>query len=142
MPSNKRMQSDRLTAEPFVGGLCEALGGNTMASKYKDKLVEITDKEMLFHRYYFPFCAAKRIPLDRFVGVERRPPSLQNGSWRIWGTGNFSIWFPLDSQRPKWDTIFIATLSGASMRIGFTVEDSVRFSKVLREIGILDGSST
>lgn len=113
-----------------------------MTTKYKDKLVEITDKEMVFYRYYFPFFVAKRVPLERITRVERRSPSLPNGSWRIWGTGDFRVWFPLDVQRPKRDAIFIATLRGAEMRIGFTVEDSGKVSKILSETGVLDAPST
>jgi hypothetical protein len=108
-----------------------------MSISYKDKLVEITDQEVVFHRYYFPFGTAKRVPLSQIETVQARRPSVASGSWRIWGTGDFATWFPLDFGRPNRDTIFVASLRGASQRIGFTVEDSQKVAEVLKERGLL-----
>jgi hypothetical protein len=108
-----------------------------MSISYKDKLVEITDQEVIFRRYYFPFGTAKHVPLSRVESVQVRRPSLQSGSWRIWGTGDFATWFPLDFGRPNRDAIFVASLRGTSQRIGFTVEDSQKVAGVLKERGLL-----
>jgi serine/threonine protein kinase len=104
---------------------------------YKDGLIDITDQEVIFHRYYFPFGGDKRVPLNHIERIEARPPSFFGGSWRIWGSGDFQTWFPLDGARPSRDTIFIAFLHGRFRRIGFTVEDSKKVTEVLKERGLL-----
>lgn len=108
-----------------------------MNMPYKDNLIEITDQEIVFHRYYFPFGMAKRVPSKQIAGVEVRRPSIRNGSWRIWGSGDVVTWFPLDSGRPKRDAIFVASLHGTSIRIGFTAEDSKAVVGVLGDMGLL-----
>lgn len=108
---------------------------------YKDKLVEITDGEIIFRQYYFPFGRARHVPLSRIESIQARPPSLRNGSWRIWGTGDFATWFPLDFSRPNRDRIFVASLRDSSGRIGFTVEDSQKVIQILKERGLLSETS-
>lgn len=108
-----------------------------MSATYKDGLVEITDREMVFQSYYFPFGSARHVPLGDIERIEVRPPSVWSGSWRIWGSGDFQTWFPLDGARPGRDRIFIAHLRGSSRRIGFTVEHSDEVIAVLKEHGLL-----
>lgn len=112
-----------------------------MQAEYSDGLIEITDQAMVFRRYYFPFATARRVPLEQIVRVEACAPSLRNGSGRIWGSGDLGTWFPLDARRSKRDTIFLATLRGASMRIGFTVEDSRRVAEILQGMGLLNDAT-
>jgi hypothetical protein len=64
------------------------------------------------------------------------------GSWRIWGTGDFQTWFPLDGKRPRRDRIFVASLRDTSQRIGFTVEDSQKVAGILEERGLLRKNSS
>lgn len=111
-----------------------------MNPKYTDTLVEISERDIVFHNYYFPFGAAKTVPLKHIAGIEVRPPSLRHGSWRIWGTGGFGIWFPLDWKRPKRDAVFVALLKDAPKRIGFTVEHSQMVTGILKEMGLLNDS--
>jgi hypothetical protein len=73
--------------------------------------------------YYFPF-GKKHVTLSDIEYIEAKTPTLLNGKWRIWGTGDFITWFPCDSSRPIRDTIFIAHLKNRIVRIGFTVEES------------------
>jgi hypothetical protein len=108
-----------------------------MSTLYKDGLVEITDQEIVFHRYYFPFGGDKHVPLRDIESVEARPPSFWGGSWRIWGSGDFRTWFPLDGARPNRDRLFFTNLRGRSRRIGFTVEHSEAAAQVLKEHGLL-----
>lgn len=113
-----------------------------MSTLYKDRLLEITDREVVFHRYYFPF-GDKHVAWSEIESVQARPPSLWAGSWRIWGSGDLRTWFPLDGARPNRDRIFVASLRGRSRRIGFTVEHSNEVSQVLRQRGLLrDSPST
>jgi hypothetical protein len=107
-----------------------------MSTIYKDKLIEVTDEGITFHRYYFPF-GDRSIPFAQIERVEVGSPSVIDGSWRLWGTGDFRTWFPLDGERPKRDRIFVATVRDSSRRIGFTVEDAPQVERVLRERRLL-----
>jgi hypothetical protein len=111
-----------------------------MSTIYKDNLVEVTDQEIIFHRYYFLFGGDKRVPFSQIENVQVKPPSFFGGSWRLWGSGNFKTWFPLDNGRPVRDQIFFANLRSSSRRIGFTVEDSPKVMDILKERGLLDAS--
>jgi hypothetical protein len=108
-----------------------------MNTIYKDKLIEVTDQEVVFHRYYFPFGGDKHVPLSQIESVQAKQPSFFGGSWRLWGSGDLRTWFPLDGNRSKRDRIFVASLRGSSRRIGFTVEDSQKVTSILRERGLL-----
>lgn len=122
----------------------EAIASNTqrvgertsaMNVLYSDRLIEITDQEIVFRRYYFPF-GDRHVPWSQIESVEMRPPSIWFGSWRIWGGGPVT-WFPLDWARPSRDAIFVAFLQGRVVRIGFTVQRSKEVAEVLRQRGLL-----
>ena len=104
-----------------------------MSILYKDQLIEVSDEELVFHRYYFPFGGDKHVPLSRIESVRVR----LGGSWRLWGTGDLRTWFPQDNKRPSRDRIFIASLRGSWCRIGFSVEDSQKVADMFRERGLL-----
>lgn len=108
-----------------------------MPTVYEDKLVEITDHEMVFKAYYFPFGNNKRVPWSQIESIEVLTPSVLNGSWRLWGSGNLRIYFPLDFRRPKRDKIFVASLHNSWPHIGFTVEDSQRVMEIFKRQGLL-----
>ncbi len=109
---------------------------NATKTLYRDSLLEITDQEIVFHRYYFPFGGDKHVPLSEIESVQRRAPSVAFGSWRIWG-GSPLAWFPLDWHRPSRDAIFLASLRNTALNIGFTVERSQEAAAVLRRRGLL-----
>lgn len=106
---------------------------------YSDRLIEISDQEIVFRCYYVPF-GDKHVPLSQIESVQVSPPSTRFGSWRIWG-GGLRTWFPLDWARPSRDAIFVALLRGSFMRIGFTVERSNEAAEVLRQRGLLQATS-
>ena len=108
-----------------------------MNTIYKDRLIEITDEEVIFHIYYFPFGGDKHVALNQIESVQINQPSFFGGSWRLWGSNGFRTWFPLDYRRPNRDRIFIASLRGQYMRIGFTAEDSQKVADILKERGLL-----
>jgi hypothetical protein len=108
-----------------------------MSTLYKDKLIELTEQEIVFHRYYFPFGGDKHVLLSHIASVKVKPASVFGGSWRIWGTDDFRTWFPLDGRRPGRDRVFVASLRDSSRRIGFTVENSQQLTDVLKERGLL-----
>lgn len=108
-----------------------------MATLYQDGLVELTDEEIVFHRYYFPFGTDRHLPWNQIESIQVRQPSVFGGSWRLWGTGDFRTWYPMDNQRPSRDWIFVARLRNRFRRIGFTVEDSKKVMNILSERGLL-----
>jgi hypothetical protein len=104
---------------------------------YKDKLIEISNKFILLKNYYLPFIGSKRVPFDKIKSVTVEKPSLLKGQFRIWGTGNFVTWFPLDLWRPSRDKIFIISLLGKTMRIGFTTENSETVIRIFEQKGLI-----
>ena len=104
---------------------------------YSDSLVLITDDEIVFERYYFPFGKRKIVPLADIEQITVERPSMANGKWRLWGTGNFKTWFPMDSKRPKRDRIFFVTLKSQWVNIGFTAENGDEVEKILRDKNLI-----
>ena len=104
---------------------------------YKDKLIEISSDFILFKNYYFPLIGSKRVPFNRIKSISVEEPSLLKGQWRIWGTGNFTIWFPLDFERSKRDKIFILSMIGKRVRIGFTTENSETVLQIFKQRGFI-----
>jgi hypothetical protein len=108
-----------------------------MGTIYEDKLVEITDRDITFRHYFFPFGGEKRVSFDKIEHVEVSERTFLDGSWRIWGSGDFRTWFPLDKVRPTRDRIFVMFLRGRVRRIGFTVEHSEQVIAILKRRGLL-----
>jgi hypothetical protein len=102
---------------------------------YSDNRVKIYENGIRFQNYYFPF-GSKFVEFSDILSLDKKSPTLQNGKWRIWGTGSFVCWFPLDWKRPRRNSIFFLRLSSQRIRIGFTVENTERFSEVMRSKGI------
>lgn len=109
---------------------------------YKDGLISITDKNIVFYHYYFPTGKKKCIKIDDIECISILKPTLLNGKWRIHGTGNFKVWFPQDNNRPSHDRIFLATLKTQWVNIGFTVEDGDTVEKILKSKNLIKESNT
>jgi hypothetical protein len=104
---------------------------------YADRLVRMSDDRITFLRYYFPVLASKQVAYANIDHIDVEPPALTNGKWRIWGSGDLTTWFPLDTGRPFRDRIFIATLNNQRTKIGFTVEDSAKVIRAFRRKGVI-----
>lgn len=111
--------------------------GEMMSGKviYSDRLVELTEDSILLRNYYFPF-GSKRVPFLEIEDVFLYKPTLWSGKYRIYGTGDFRTWFPLDGNRASCDRIFVLRPKGKWWRMGFTSENSVMVERVLREKGL------
>ncbi len=105
---------------------------------YKDNLVEIRDDSIRPKNYYFPF-GSKNILFKDIEKIEIKEPTLINGKWRIWGTGNFLCWYPLDFSRPSRKEIFFITYNNQRIRSGFTVVNPEKVENIFREIEWLSG---
>lgn len=104
---------------------------------YRDKLVSITEDEIVFENYYFPSSKRKVVRLADIESITVSQPSIWNGKWRLHGTGNFKIWYPADYDRPKRDKIFVASLKTQWVNIGFTVEESAQVEKLFRDKNLI-----
>lgn len=104
--------------------------------RYSDRLVEITNRDILFRLYYFPF-GSKRISLGDVESITVVDCTLKTGKWRLWGTGDFRTWFPCDFSRPSRDKVFFLQRKQGTIRIGFTVEDSSAVIAIFQEMGLV-----
>ena len=104
---------------------------------YKDNLVEISNDFILVKNYYFPLIGSKRVAFNKIDSIRAEEPSLMNGRFRIWGTGNFTTWFPLDLARPKRDKIFTISIHGKTVNVGFTVKDSETVVRIFGQKGLI-----
>jgi hypothetical protein len=102
---------------------------------YSDGLVEVSENAIRFRHYYFPI-GAKFVRFSDILRLEKRPPTLLNGKWRLWGTGDFRTWFPKDWRRPWRSCIFFLHLATQKTRIGFTVENAVKFMEIIKSKGL------
>ena len=96
---------------------------------YRDSLIEIREDSILLKHYYFPFIS-KNILVSKIERIENKEPTLMNGKWRLWGTGRFTIWFPIDILRPVRNKIFFITYKNRHIKTGFTVKDSERVEEI------------
>ena len=104
---------------------------------YADKLIRITETEIVFFNYYFPTGREKIVKIEDIESVAVQKATARNGKWRIHGTGNFKIWFPRDGRRPKRDRIFFAVLKHQWVDIGFTVEDGDAVQRILSAANLI-----
>jgi hypothetical protein len=100
---------------------------------YSDKLIEIKKESILFRNYYFPTFSPKSVKFDEIETIFIKEPTIINGKYRYWGSGDFNHWFPLDMKRSKRDIIFILYRKNKKIKIGFTVEDSEKVIGLLKE---------
>lgn len=108
-----------------------------MTALYSNRLLEITDDEVVFHGDYFPVAGNRYLPWSRIGSVSVRRSSALGGRWRIWGSGDFRTGFPWDPLRPRRDRIFVASVRGGYWKSGFTTEDSARVAEILCDRGLL-----
>ena len=103
-------------------------------SAYSDSLIEVLETGIRFRHYYFPF-GAKFVRFSDILSFEKRPSTIWNGKWRLWG-GNVRIWFPKDWRRPRRACIFLLRLTTQKTHIGFTVENAENFMEVVKSKGL------
>ena len=109
----------------------------THSPLYADKLVRITETDIVFFNYYFLTGREKIVKIEDLESIAVQKPTIRNGKWRIHGTGNFKIWFPRDRRRPTRDRIFFAVLKHQWVNIGFTVEDGDAVQRILSAANLI-----
>ena len=99
---------------------------------YQDNLIEINNDSIILKHYYFPFIPTK-VLFKNIKTIEIVDCNFINGAWKLWGSGNFTIWFPIDILRPRRDEIFIITYKNQKIKSGFTVDDSEKVENIFKE---------
>jgi len=100
---------------------------------YSDKLIEISNDAITLRKYYFPTFSKKIVKISEIEKIVIKKPTLMTGKFRLWGTGDFFHWFPLDQHRTKREVIFFLSMKNKKIKIGFTVEDSAKVIEILKE---------
>ncbi len=103
---------------------------------YSDSLVTITENAIIFKNYSL-LSKPRRINFTDIDHIDVWEPSVATGKWRIWGSGNFATWYPLDGNRPSRNKIFHVYLKIRGMDVGFTVENSGEVTAILRSKGLI-----
>lgn len=99
---------------------------------YDDGGVRLDDTGVHVRRYYFPWAGSKHIPYGNICGFEARPMTWFRGNGRIWGTGSWRYWLPLDIGRPRKNTLVVLDL-GRRVKPAFSPDDPDRVIGMLRE---------
>ena len=103
---------------------------------YSDSLVTLTGNAITFKNYSL-LMKPRTVNFTDIDHVDVLEPSLTTGKYRIWGSGNLTIWFPMDSGRSSRDKIFHAYLKNRWMNVGFTVENSAVVTAILKSRGLI-----
>ena len=102
---------------------------------YQDSLVELSYDTITFNRYYFPF-GRKKLSVANIDTIRISKYNGPSRIWRLWGTGDFLHWFPLDWKRPQRDALFVLKQKNKWGRIAFTVENSALFEEAIKKLPI------
>ncbi len=103
---------------------------------YNDPFVTLRSDILIIKNYYFPFGKCKTINISDIESVSIEPLTLLTGKYRIWGSGNLKMWFPMDGGRMKRDRVFIFQLRMQKIFPAVTVKDSGEFELQLRKAKI------
>ena len=103
---------------------------------YEDGLITITGDAITFRNYSL-LLKPRTVALADIDHIDVKASSITTGKYRMWGSGNFIMWFPLDSARSSRDRIFHAFLKIRGMSVGFTVERSAEVAAILRSRGLI-----
>ena len=104
---------------------------------YQDNLVAISNDSITFFNYYYPGGKSLSVSFYNIEKIEIKSPTLLNGKYRYWGTGNFMTWYPKDFKRSSRDYILFLFRNNKRIKIGFTVEDSQEVISILKTKKIL-----
>jgi hypothetical protein len=108
---------------------------------YADRVLQLYGDGLYFPVYYFPW-GGRFVPFADVERIECLRPTLLSGKWRLWGTSNLKMWFPLDARRNTREVIFHLYHKGRRGGIGFTAENSHRVRELLgQRVQLVDRST-
>lgn len=99
---------------------------------YDDGLVQLDDNGITLRRYYFPLATSKHIRYQDIRGVEARPMNWLTGKGRLWGTGTFRYWLPLDTKRPSKNTLVVLDVGG-KLKPAFSPDDADQVVSLIQQ---------
>jgi hypothetical protein len=118
---------------PYSGRCDDESFGDVMT--YDDGGVACTDDALVIRHYYFP-SGSRRIRYAEIGNVRQVPLTLMGGRYRIWGSGDVTHWFNLDSDRPNKDVAFIIQVAGRRVRPVITPRDADAVAAELAAHGV------
>jgi hypothetical protein len=98
---------------------------------YDDGRAMLDGEGVTLRRYYFPTGRSKRIPYRRIREARARPTGWLTGKGQGWGTAHPGYWLPLDTSRPRKDTLVVLDLGGC-VKPAFSPDDPDRVLAILR----------
>jgi hypothetical protein len=108
---------------------------------YEDRLVRITGDSITFQNYSL-FLRPRTVCFADIDHIDVKTSRLGTGKYRMWGSGDFSTWFPLDANRSSRDRIFHLSLKTLGMNIGFTVEHPLEVTGILQKKNLVTSDET
>jgi hypothetical protein len=99
---------------------------------YDDGLVKLDSDGLTIRRYYFPLGTSKYISYAQIKGVQQWRMGPLTGKGRLWGSGDFRHWAPLDLGRPWKEKALILDI-GTWVRPVITPDDADRVLALLRD---------
>ena len=103
---------------------------------YSDSLITITGNAITFKNYSL-LMKPRKVNFMDIDHIDVLEPSLTTGKYRMWGSGNLTMRYPMDSSRSSRDKIFHAYLKIRGMNVGFTVENSAVVTAILQSRGLI-----
>ena len=133
----KSIRPGRGTAgTPHSGPPAQPAAAGDSTVLYSDNLVTITGTAITFKNYSL-LMKPRLVNFADIDHIDVMEPSLTTGKYRMWGSGNFSLWFPMDAGRSSRDKIYHAYLKVRGMNVGFTVENSAVVTALLESKGLI-----
>jgi hypothetical protein len=102
-----------------------------MAIHYKDRYLTCDEDGLTIRRYYFPN-GDRRILYSEIRAIRPLEMKLLSGRLRIWGTGDLTHWFHLDTNRPFKHRALEIDL-GCKVKPVVTPDDPDALERLLRE---------
>lgn len=99
---------------------------------YDDGLVSLDTDGLTIRNYYFPFGTSKRIQYSQIEGVQEYRMGPLTGKGRLWGSGDFQHWLPLDPHRSQKEKAIVLDL-GWGIKPTITPNDPDRVLALLQE---------
>lgn len=99
---------------------------------YRDDTCVLDVTGITLLNYYFPSKRPKHIAYEDITDIKKFVMGSLTGKNRIWGTGDFRHWSPLDKHRPNKDIAIILDV-GRHVRPKFSPQEAEQVLDILSE---------
>ncbi|HVX18520.1 MAG TPA: hypothetical protein VHA73_10860 [Acidimicrobiales bacterium] len=104
------------------------------AMLYDDGNIACDDDGVLIRWYYL--WGPKRVRYSSIKWVREWPLGVVRGKWRLWGSGDLTHWYNLDTGRPRKSTALVLDVEGNRLRPAITPKDPAAVQRILEEHGV------